>query len=152
MDDYKEGSLRLLTLGEIKLPLLLISSILVTGCPGIGDRLQPDETTSVSKIRDEICFLVPNSRDYQPIFIAINQRNKPSQEMTFTRKPDLHVQNGQLCLPADFYAFPEKGEFIVQYILASQKDSESRRSVVSAFEIANGRVHNLTLTRQEITR
>jgi hypothetical protein len=53
--------------------LLLASLLALTGCPGSGDRLRPDETTSVRRTaNNEVCFAVHNAQDYQPVFISIN--------------------------------------------------------------------------------
>ena len=36
----------------------LVSVFILTGCPGIGDRIQPSEETRVSMQADSICFWV----------------------------------------------------------------------------------------------
>ncbi|WP_017803113.1 putative T6SS immunity periplasmic lipoprotein [Winslowiella toletana] len=133
--------------------LLLLSSLFaLTGCPGSGDRLKADETTTVNKVGSDICFLVPDAEDYQPTLIAINPRGTPPKNLSVTDMPDLAIQNGKLCIPPSFHQFPEEGQFIVQYILASKSDKDSRRSVVTGLEFSDGRVHNIPLTDQEITR
>lgn len=132
--------------------LLLSSLFALTGCPGSGDRLKADETTTVNRVGSDICFLVPDAKDYQPTLIAINPRGIPPQKLSVTDMPDLTVQNGKLCIPSSFYPFPDKGQFIVQYILESRSDSDSRRSVVTGLEFSEGAVRNIPLTDQEITR
>lgn len=110
----------------------------LTGCPGIGDRFRPPETTTVSATRDAICFQVPNSEDYQPTFIIISPRGTPYRDRNFIAQPDLTVSNGQMCIPFSFYPFPPEGQLIVEYILSSKKKREHPRSVVVAIELTRG--------------
>lgn len=134
-------------------PLLLVASIvLLTGCPGSGDRLKADETAVVSKIGENICFQVPDAGSYQPTLIAINPRGTPPQKLKVTDSPTLAVENGKLCISPDFYHFPEKGQYIVQYILEAPGDQDSQRSVVTGIEFSDGHVENIPLNEGETTR
>jgi len=130
--------------------LLLVCLITLTGCP--GDRWRFNEETTVSTVGDNICFSVPEAEDYQPVDIAINPRGTPSREKKIIFNPELRVVNGQLCVPPSFYAFPEKGQFIVGYILHSEHYKKPPRHMVSGIEIANGCVFNISLTDMEIVR
>ncbi|WP_370446953.1 putative T6SS immunity periplasmic lipoprotein [Serratia sp. MYb239] len=132
--------------------LLFASVLLLSGCPGTGDRLTSDETATASKVGEDVCFQVPDSKDYQPSLISINPRNTPPQRLSVTDSPDLTVKNGMLCIPPEFYQFPLTGQFIVQYILASPTESTSSRSVVAGIELSGGQVRNIPLTDAEITR
>ncbi|MCU5773104.1 hypothetical protein N5923_09880 [Erwiniaceae bacterium BAC15a-03b] len=132
--------------------LFLISLLALTGCPGSGDRLKADETTSASMTENGVCFQITNAEDYQPSFIAINQRGTPPKQQTFTNNPNLTIQNGQLCIPPSFHRFPDKGQFIVNYVLASKKQSDSPRRFVVGFEISGNHIRDLPLTEQEIVR
>ncbi|GAA3606571.1 hypothetical protein GCM10023078_37040 [Gibbsiella greigii] len=54
----------------------MITSFFLAGCSSSGDRLKADETTTVSKIGEDICFQVPDVGNYPLSLIAINpQRN-----------------------------------------------------------------------------
>jgi len=134
-------------------PLLLVASIvLLTGCPGSGDRLKADETAAVSKIGENICFQVADAGSYQPTLIAINLRGTPPQKLKVTDSPALAVKNEKLCIPPDFYHFPEKGQYIVQYILEESDGHASQRSVVTGIEFSDGHVKSIPLTEGETTR
>lgn len=133
-------------------PLVIACSFSLTGCPGEGDRIRFDETTKVIAAGDHICFLVPDAQDYQPTLIAINPRGIPSQQQSFSSNPSLVISNGQLCIPPSFYRFPDKGQFIVEYILASRQYTDEPRSVVVGIGISQGHIYNIPLTNTEINR
>lgn len=134
-------------------PLLLVASItFLAGCLGSGDRLKADETAAVSKIGENICFQVPDAGRYQPTLIAINPRGTPPQKLKFTDSPALAIENGKLCISPDFYHFPEKGQYIVQYILEAPDDRASQRSVVTGIEFSDGHVESIPLNEGETTR
>lgn len=133
-------------------PLLIACSFALTGCPGGGDRMHFDETTQVITAGDHICFLVPDAQDYQPTLIAINPKGTSSQQQTFTSNPPLVIINGQLCIPLSFYHFPDKGLFIVEYILASRQHADEPRSIVVGVGVSQGRFYNIPLTNMEINR
>jgi hypothetical protein len=130
--------------------LFLFCIPVLTGCP--GDRWQFDEETTVSTSGDNICFSVPDAEDYQPVNIAINPRGTPHREQHITVNPPLRVVNGRLCIPPSFHTFPEKGQFIVSYVLQSEHHKEPPRKMVSAVEIAGGCIFNIPLTDMEIVR
>ncbi|MCR0998122.1 putative T6SS immunity periplasmic lipoprotein [Serratia rubidaea] len=132
--------------------LLFASVFLLAGCPGTGDRLTPDETAMASNNGEDVCFHVPDSKDYQPSLIAINPRDTPPQRLSVVDAPDLTINNGMLCIPPGFYSFPSAGQFIVRYILTSPTDSESPRSVVAGIELSDGQIKNIPLSDAEITR
>lgn len=132
--------------------LLILSAFLLTGCPGAGDRLKADETTTVSKAGEDVCFQVSDAKGYQPSLIAINPRGTPPQKLSVTDSPNLTVKNGELCIPPGFYRFPAKGQFIVQYILEVPGEQGSQRSVVTGVEFSGSHVRNTPLTNRETTR
>lgn len=132
--------------------IVLTSVFLLAGCPGSGDRLKADETTTVSKVGENICFQVPDARNYRPSLIAINPRGTPAQKLSATDSPDLAINNGELCIPPSFYHFPENGQYVVQYILEAPNERQSPRSVVAGIKFSDGRVENITLTDSETTR
>jgi hypothetical protein len=109
-----------------------------------------DETAVVSLQGENVCFNVNDAQDYQPVAIAINLRGTPSKEKKYNFSPNLIVSNGELCIPPTFYHFPEKGQFLVEYILKSKKHEDDPRSVVVALEIKNGHIYNVTPTEREI--
>lgn len=91
--------------------------LVLTGCPGLGDRMTSDETALVRREGDSVCSNVTDAQDYQPASIGINPRGTPSKEKNFNFSPDLTATDGQLCIPPSFYRFPGKGQFIVEYLL-----------------------------------
>lgn len=133
--------------------LILASLLALTGCPGSGDRLRPDEMTSVRHTaNNEVCFAVHNAGDYQPVFISINPRNVPPPKQKFTLMPPLTVKDAQLCIPPSFYTFTSDGQFIVKYILKSRSQNHPVRSVVVGVEVSKGEIHEFPLANNEITR
>lgn len=126
------------------------SLLVLTGCPGPGDRMTPDETAQVSQKGDNVCFTVTDAQDYQPSDIGINPRGTPSRGKDFNFSPNLTVANGQLCIPPSFYRFPDKGQFIVEYLLKSGTHKDAPRNVVVTVEVNHGRIYNVTPTEREI--
>ncbi|WP_260471567.1 putative T6SS immunity periplasmic lipoprotein [Enterobacter hormaechei] len=125
--------------------------VILTGCPGPGDRFIPHETTSVSKQGKNVCFNIKDAQDYQPVDIGINPRGIPLKEKDFNFSPELTIVDGKLCIPPSFYHFPDNGRFIVEYILISKKHDEPRKFVVGV-GINHGVVYNFPLTDREIAR
>ncbi|MCL6350873.1 hypothetical protein EXT53_06790 [Pectobacterium polaris] len=134
-----------------KLPafLLIATSFLLVGCPGSGDRLQPDELTSVRQVENNLCFLVNNAQDYQPTLIAISTRTTQPPEWTLYENPSIVVTQGELCIPPSFYRFSDDKTYVVRYILQSKKHSDSRRSIVSAIAFTHGNVRSEPLRKDE---
>ncbi len=126
--------------------------LMLTGCPGPGDRMRFDETAQVNVVGDKVCFSVTDPLDYRPADIAINPRGTPSKNKAFTFDPDLTVTEGELCIPPSFYRFPDKGQFIVEYVLTSQHHKNEPRKVVVTFESKNGRIYNVPPNNMEISR
>lgn len=58
----------------IRKNFILVSTLLLTGCPGEGERLRPDEEGTISVINNEICFPVPDSKSYKLSILSINPR------------------------------------------------------------------------------
>lgn len=129
-----------------------ICLLILTGCPGPGDRMLPDETASVSKQGENVCLNVPDAQDYQPADIGINPRGTPSKNKNFNFSPGLSVIDGKLCISPSFYRFQDKGQFIIEYILISKKHDDEPRKFVVTLEINNGRIYNVTPTDMEMNR
>jgi len=132
--------------------LLCLVCFILTGCPGVGDRLQPDEQTVLRVIGDNVCLLIPDARDYQPANIAINLRGTSSQEQNITFSPALQVTDDMLCISPTFYHFPKQGQFIIKSVLTSKKYHNAPRKMVAGLAISEGRFTNLPLTDREILR
>lgn len=62
--------------------------------------------------------------------------------------PDLKLLDGQLCLPASFYYFPSDGQFIVEYVLASKKNT-SPKIMITGIEINSGHAYAIHLATDE---
>lgn len=141
------------TLLRIK-PFALITFTLsiLTGCPGVGDQLRPDEPTIASVQGENICFAVPGAEDYEPANIAINPRGTQSADQNIVFNPPLKVVNDRLCFSPSFQRFPEKGEFIISYVLHSKHHAERPRRMVAGMKIADGCISNIPLTETEILR
>lgn len=124
---------------------------MLTGCPGPGDRMRFDETALVIQQGDSVCFNVTDAQDYQPADIGINPRGTLSKEKDFNFAPNLSVFDGELCIPPSFYRFPDKGQFLIEYVLASKTHDDEPRSFVITLEINKGRIYNVTPTERDIS-
>lgn len=129
-----------------------LSLILLTGCPGRGDYLRPDEIAMVSTRGDNVCFSVSEPEDYQPVTISIYPRGTQFRDRHITFAPPLHIINRQLCIPPSFHHFPDKGQFIVRYVLHSERHKDTPRRMVAGIEIGNDCVFDIPLTDMEAAR
>ncbi|WP_338557317.1 putative T6SS immunity periplasmic lipoprotein [Erwinia sp. E_sp_B04_7] len=70
---------------KLSIMLLLCGCLMMlTGCPGPGDRMVPDETSLATWKGDKVCVEIKDAQDYQPVAIAINLRGTPSKEKNIT--------------------------------------------------------------------
>lgn len=131
--------------------LSLVSVFTLTGCPWGGMKYYPAEKTSAWINSDEICFSVPESRDYQPVFISINFRWTPPKKRQFFDRPTLLVRKNNLCIPPAFYQFTDNSEspYIVEFILQSQNKNNPPRSFIAGFDMIAGKPSDVQLTKQE---
>lgn len=127
----------------------LISVLILAGCPGVGDRIQPGEESRVSMQADSICFWVSDVKDREVAHIAINPRGTPFRQQSVIFSPDLKLLDGQLCLPPSFYDFPSEGQFIVEYVLASKGKNTLPRIVITGIEINSGHAYAIPLSADE---
>ncbi len=130
----------------------LLSLTLLAGCPGHGDYLRPDEIATVSTRGDNVCFSVPEPEDYQPVSISIDPRGTRFRERQITFDPTLRIVNGQLCIPPSFHHFPDKGQFIVRYVLHSERHKDTPRRMVAGVEIAGECIFDIPLNDMEAVR
>lgn len=109
-----------------------------------------DETAIVSKEGSSVCMNITNAQDYQPVDMGVNIRGTPSKEKNYDFSPNLTVNNGRLCIPPSFYQFPDKGQFIIEYVMKSKKNPKRPRNFVVTLEVDKGRIFNVTPTQREI--
>lgn len=127
----------------------LISLLTLTGCPCIGDRVQPRERAEVSMQGDNVCFEIPAAGDKQPVHIAINPRGTPYRQQSIIFDPVLKVVNEQLCIPPSFFHFPLEGQFIVEFVLASKARNNTPRVFITGVAMSKGRAHAMPLSVDE---
>ena len=130
----------------------LLTLTLITGCPGHGDYLRPDEITTVSTRGDNVCFSVQEPEDYQPVTISIDPGGTRFRERQITFDPTLRVVNSQLCISPSFHHFPDKGQFIVRYVLHSARHKDTPRRMIAGVEIAGECIFNIQLNDMEAVR
>lgn len=132
--------------------LLNISIMLLTGCPGPGDKMVPDETSLASRKGDKVCIEITDAQDYQPVAIAINLRGTPSKDKKYNFSPNLIVSDGELCIPSTFYNFINGNKYIVEFILRSNRNNDESRNFVVGVGVNNNQVYNFPLSGREFAR
>lgn len=131
--------------------LSLVSVLTLTGCPWSEMKYHAAEKTSAWMNSDKICFSIPESRDYQPVFISINLRKTLPEKRQFINHPTLLIRDGNLCMPPSFYQFSDNSEspYIVEFVLQSQDKSNPPRSFIAGFDMISGKPRDVQLTKQE---
>jgi hypothetical protein len=132
--------------------ILLVSALVLTGCPGIGDRGWHDETTEAVREGQEICFPIKQSQGYIPTYLAINQRYTPRTEQQNRIVGDVEISDGMLCLPPDEFTPAEGKEYVIKFILKNGGGFDSIRSFVVAVKVVNGKLGSYQLQDSEISR
>ncbi|EGT0621389.1 MULTISPECIES: putative T6SS immunity periplasmic lipoprotein [Citrobacter] len=132
--------------------LLSCCLVILSGCPGYGDRAFTDEEAVVSVIGNNICFWVKDSEKYQPSIITVTRRGADFGNEKFILNPPLILLENKWCITPDVYIFPDSGQFVVTYTLGIPYSSDRPRSIVSGVEFSNGRIFNIHLTDMEIAR
>lgn len=124
----------------------------LTGCPGAGDRLEPDEEGHVTVNNGSVCFAVNNSDGYVLKYISINPRGTKPKDENIIFNPSLRINNELLCIPPSFYKFNKDGEYFIQASFASLKHADHPRRIVSALEVSKGVVYSIRPNDMEILR
>lgn len=132
--------------------LLSVCLMMLTGCPGPGDRMVPDETSLASWKGGRVCIEIKDAQDYQPVAIAINLRGTPSKEKKYNFSPELIVSDGKLCIPPSYYSFVRGNKYIVEFILRSTRSDNESRSFVVGVGINDNQVYNFPLSDREFAR
>lgn len=129
-----------------------MSSVVLTGCPGPGDRMSLDETAQVSRQGNDVCMSINDARDYQPADMGINLRGTPPKEKKFNFSPGLKIVDGALCIPSSYYYFMDGNKYIVEFVLHSAGNKDEPRSFVVGIGVNKTQVYNFPLTDKEILR
>lgn len=124
----------------------------LTGCPGLGDRLEPDEEGHIIFNNGSVCFSVNGGDDYVLKYISINPRETNPKDERIIFSPQLRINNELLCIPPSFYDFNKDGQYFIQASFASLKHIGCTRRIVSALEVSKGVVHNIRPNDMEILR
>lgn len=132
--------------------LTIICLQTLTGCPGSGDRLTPDEEGHVSVKDGAVCFSVADSDDYVLKYISINPRGTKFRDEKIIFNPTLKIVNELLCIPSSFYKFNENDQYFIRASFASLTHADHPRRIVSALEVSKGVVHNIRPNDMEILR
>lgn len=124
----------------------------LTGCPGPGDRLKPDEEGHIIVNDESVCFSVNGGDDYVLKYISINPRGIKQQDEKIIFNPQLRISNELLCIPPSFYNFNKDGQYFIQASFASFRHSDRPRRIVSALEVNKGMIHGIRPNDMEILR
>ena len=136
------------------LPLLVLP--LLSACT-MGDRLdqryKPAETAMVELKGDQVCFSISSPEDYQPVFISMAPRHTPPSARWYQQQPRLSVVNSEMCVPPQVYKFPDKGQFVTSFVLASKEKAKTTefntRRFDAAFEIDKGHASAIKVGNNE---
>ncbi|CAM7109400.1 TPA: hypothetical protein LUY62_004434 [Enterobacter hormaechei subsp. xiangfangensis] len=131
---------------------LSISLVMLTGCPGPGDRIVPDETSLASRKGELVCIEIKDAQDYQPVAMAINLRGTPPKGKKYNFSPSLIVSDGELCIPSTFYDFKNGNKYIVEFILRSKRNNDESRNFVVGVGVNNNQVYDFPLSGREFAR
>ncbi|MEP9250174.1 putative T6SS immunity periplasmic lipoprotein [Enterobacter asburiae] len=129
-----------------------MSSVVLTGCPGPGDRMSLDETAQVSRQGNEVCMSINDARDYQPADMGINLRGTLPKEKKFNSSPGLKIVDGALCIPPSYHCFMDGNKYIVEFVLHSESNKDEPRNFVVGIGVNKTQVYNFPLTDREISR
>lgn len=132
--------------------LAIICLQTLTGCPGLGDRLQPDEEGHIIVNDGSVCFSVNGGDDYVLKYISINPRGTKSKDEKIIFSPQLRISHELLCIPPSFYNFNKDGQYFIQASFASLRHGDRPRRIVSALEVSKGVVQNIRPNDMEILR
>lgn len=124
----------------------------LTGCPGPGDRLKPDEEGHVIFNNGNVCFSVTGGDDYVLKYISINPRGTKSKDEKIIFNPQLSIINELLCIPPSFYKFNKDGQYFIQASFDSFNHADRSRRIVSALEVSKGLVYSIRPNDMEILR
>ncbi|WP_395304352.1 putative T6SS immunity periplasmic lipoprotein [Enterobacter sp. ECC-019] len=124
----------------------------LTGCPGPGDRLHPDEEGHIIIKDGSVCFPVNGGDGYVLKYISINPRGINPKDEKIVFSPQLRISNELLCIPPSFYQFNKDGQYFIQASFASLRHADRPRRIVSALEVSKGTVHNIRPNDMEILR
>lgn len=133
--------------------LAIICLQALTGCPGLGDRLKPDEEGHIVINEGSVCFSVNGGDDYVLKYISINPRGTNPKDEKIVFSPQLRISNELLCIPPLFYKFNKDGQYFIQASFTSSRHAADRpRRIVSALEVSKGVIHNIRPNDMEILR
>lgn len=144
----------LLKYNKLHCDLLLFSICLstLTGCPGSGGRISPEEEAKISMVGGNICFWVPNTEHYRLSDLTISPRATPPNQRKYIFGTDFKIIDGKLCVPPERWSLPAKGQYIARYFLTPISSNKPFRKVTTGFEISNGEIRTISLTNQEVVR
>ncbi|RUN98337.1 hypothetical protein EKN24_08395 [Enterobacter asburiae] len=129
-----------------------MSSVVLTGCPGPGDRMSLDETAQVSRQGNDVCMSINDARDYQPADMGINLRGTLPKEKKFNSSPGLKIVDGALCIPPSYHCFMDGNKYIVEFVLHSESNKDEPRNFVVGIGVNKTQVYNFPLADREISR
>lgn len=129
-----------------------MSSVVLTGCPGPGDRMSLDETAQVSRQGNDVCMSINDARDYQPADMGINLRGTLPKEKKFNFSPGLKIVDGALCIPPSYHCFMDGNKYIVEFVLHSESNKDEPRNFAVGIGVNKTQVYNFPLTYREISR
>lgn len=139
-----------------KLPYCLMFSsiclLTLTGCPGTGDRVSPEEEAKINIVGENICFWVPDTEQYQLSDFSIYPREALPEQRKYMFGSDFKIIDGNLCLPTKRWSLPQNGQYIARYFLTSRSSNKPFRKVTTGFEILNGEIRPISLDKREVVR
>ncbi|WP_208715811.1 putative T6SS immunity periplasmic lipoprotein [Pantoea cypripedii] len=115
--------------------VIIAATVLLSGCPGPGDRIPPKEPANVA-IRDNlVCITAPIQTGEYVSAVQISDGEDNHLLRTLAKKP-IDVTNGQ-CLPTFGYDF-KRGHTYTAYYTIEKNDIDSGRYLSVVFSTFNG--------------
>lgn len=112
----------------------VLGLLLLTGCPGQGNRLAPEEIANIKAGRTAICFSVPDTtNDYILSAISISPRGTPFNQQKYIFGSGFELMGGDVCIPDSYLINMKSGEYISRYLMTSKIIEKPARKVAAVF-------------------
>ena len=129
----------------------VLGLLLLTGCPGQGNRLVPEEIAKIKVGRTAICFFVPDTTDdYILSAISISPRGTPFNRQKYMFGSGFELMEGDVCIPDSYLVNMRSGEYISRYIMTSKIAGNPARKVAAVFLYNGVKAQSIPANENEV--